>query len=84
MLRRRQGRIVNVTSIGGKVPVPHLLPLDRDRPGGAEQERLVVRGLREHRHDDLVPDTWSRGEEQESTKDPGAMGGHWLHSCPTD
>ena len=26
MRRRRQGRIVNVTSIGGKVSVPHLLP----------------------------------------------------------
>jgi NAD(P)-dependent dehydrogenase (short-subunit alcohol dehydrogenase family) len=26
MKRRRQGRIVNVTSIGGKVAVPHLLP----------------------------------------------------------
>jgi short-subunit dehydrogenase len=26
MLRRRSGRIVNVTSIGGKVAVPHLLP----------------------------------------------------------
>jgi short-subunit dehydrogenase len=26
MLRRRYGRIVNVTSIGGKVAVPHLLP----------------------------------------------------------
>jgi len=26
MLERRQGRIVNITSIGGKVSVPHLLP----------------------------------------------------------
>lgn len=26
MLERRRGRIANVTSIGGKVPVPHLLP----------------------------------------------------------
>lgn len=26
MLRRRQGTIVNITSIGGKVSVPHLLP----------------------------------------------------------
>ena len=26
MKRRRDGRIVNITSIGGKVPVPHLLP----------------------------------------------------------
>jgi NAD(P)-dependent dehydrogenase (short-subunit alcohol dehydrogenase family) len=26
MLERRQGRIVNVTSIGGKISVPHLLP----------------------------------------------------------
>jgi NAD(P)-dependent dehydrogenase (short-subunit alcohol dehydrogenase family) len=26
MLQRRQGRIVNITSIGGKVSVPHLLP----------------------------------------------------------
>jgi NAD(P)-dependent dehydrogenase (short-subunit alcohol dehydrogenase family) len=26
MQRRRQGRIVNVTSIGGKISVPHLLP----------------------------------------------------------
>lgn len=28
MRERRAGRIVNVTSIGGKVPVPHLLPYD--------------------------------------------------------
>lgn len=28
MMQRRQGRIVNVTSIGGKVAVPHLLPYD--------------------------------------------------------
>jgi NAD(P)-dependent dehydrogenase (short-subunit alcohol dehydrogenase family) len=28
MLRRRSGRIVNITSIGGKVAVPHLLPYD--------------------------------------------------------
>lgn len=26
MLRRRSGSIVNITSIGGKIPVPHLLP----------------------------------------------------------
>src|SRR5213078_5332449 len=26
MLERRSGRIVNITSIGGKVSVPHLLP----------------------------------------------------------
>jgi NAD(P)-dependent dehydrogenase (short-subunit alcohol dehydrogenase family) len=26
MQARRQGRIVNITSVGGKVPVPHLLP----------------------------------------------------------
>lgn len=26
MLRRRSGRIVNITSIGGKVSIPHLLP----------------------------------------------------------
>src|SRR5437868_13544933 len=26
MIRRRQGRIANITSIGGKVSVPHLLP----------------------------------------------------------
>ena len=28
MLERRDGRIVNITSIGGKVAVPHLLPYD--------------------------------------------------------
>jgi short-subunit dehydrogenase len=28
MLERRAGRIVNITSIGGKVAVPHLLPYD--------------------------------------------------------
>jgi len=28
MLRRKSGRIVNITSIGGKVAVPHLLPYD--------------------------------------------------------
>jgi NAD(P)-dependent dehydrogenase (short-subunit alcohol dehydrogenase family) len=28
MRRRREGRIVNITSIGGKVAVPHLLPYD--------------------------------------------------------
>ncbi len=28
MMNRRQGRIVNITSIGGKVAVPHLLPYD--------------------------------------------------------
>jgi NAD(P)-dependent dehydrogenase (short-subunit alcohol dehydrogenase family) len=28
MRRRRSGRIVNITSIGGKVAVPHLLPYD--------------------------------------------------------
>lgn len=26
MMRRRQGRIVNITSIGGKLSIPHLLP----------------------------------------------------------
>ena len=26
MVRRREGRIVNVTSLGGKIPIPHLLP----------------------------------------------------------
>jgi len=26
MYRRRRGRIVNITSIGGKIPVPHMLP----------------------------------------------------------
>src|SRR5436309_6326749 len=28
MLQRKSGRIVNITSIGGKVSVPHLLPYD--------------------------------------------------------
>ncbi len=28
MRERRQGRIVNITSIGGRVPAPHLLPYD--------------------------------------------------------
>jgi NAD(P)-dependent dehydrogenase (short-subunit alcohol dehydrogenase family) len=31
MRRRRQGRIVNITSIGGKISVPHLLPYDASK-----------------------------------------------------
>jgi NAD(P)-dependent dehydrogenase (short-subunit alcohol dehydrogenase family) len=31
MQRRRTGRIVNITSIGGKVAVPHLLPYDASK-----------------------------------------------------
>lgn len=31
MIQRRQGRIVNITSIGGKVSVPHLLPYDASK-----------------------------------------------------
>jgi short-subunit dehydrogenase len=31
MRRRRAGRIVNISSIGGKVSVPHLLPYDASK-----------------------------------------------------
>jgi short-subunit dehydrogenase len=31
MMERRQGRIVNIASIGGKVSVPHLLPYDASK-----------------------------------------------------
>ena len=48
MRLRRQGRIVNITSIGGKVSVPHLLPYDASK--------FALVGLSEGLHAELAKD----------------------------
>jgi NAD(P)-dependent dehydrogenase (short-subunit alcohol dehydrogenase family) len=48
MLERRRGRIVNITSIGGKVAVPHLLPYDC--------AKFAAVGLSEGLHAELLRD----------------------------
>lgn len=54
MRRRRAGRIVNITSIGGRVPAPHLLPYDAAKFAF----RGFSRGLRaELAQDDIVVTT---------------------------
>jgi len=48
MCRRRQGRIVNITSIGGKIAVPHLVPYDASK--------FALVGLSEGLRAELVKD----------------------------
>jgi short-subunit dehydrogenase len=48
MRRRRTGRIVNITSIGGKISVPHLLPYS-----GA---KFAVVGFSEGLHEEVTKD----------------------------
>src|SRR5205807_1998888 len=48
MRARREGRIVNISSIGGRVPVPHLLPY----VGG----KFALTGLSDGMHAELAKD----------------------------
>jgi short-subunit dehydrogenase len=48
MRRRREGRVVNIASIGGKVSVPHLLPYDASK--------FALVGLSEGLHAELAKD----------------------------
>lgn len=48
MRERRHGRIVNITSIGGRVAVPHLLPYDA--------AKFALRGLSEGLHAEVAGD----------------------------
>ena len=48
MRRRREGRIVNISSIGGKVAVPHLLPYDASK--------FALTGLSEGMRTELAKD----------------------------
>jgi NAD(P)-dependent dehydrogenase (short-subunit alcohol dehydrogenase family) len=49
MRQRRYGRIVNITSIGGRVAVPHLLPYDA--------AKFALRGLSEGLHAEVAKDS---------------------------